>query len=258
VKGVAGVFPHVDKGINTMKPGKTILLAVLFLFSALIGGAVEKKQRDGRSLYLKDGSVFKGDILSDSRGDFIVYNRYGEFTVKAEEVLYVMGEKKSEFRVRETYLVEGEGADVINILQKNIPEREEGVERFYVLVPGNVEGIYSRHNVPLDYQSTEIGELTRLSIGFDDIPEADRYFFITTRRKGFLKKDESGKLLFQTMFTPDEDLSYTLIVKYPKEWKPLSIVPEPTRKWEGLVVWEKDLKRQKSLKPGILFSPKSH
>jgi hypothetical protein len=230
------------------------LLGILLIFLLPIQIRSEEKE-EPRTLYLRDGSVLKGEILKDSMGNYIVCGSYGEFNINVNDVIYIVPEDQENEQIRETFLIEGKDTEVISILQKEIPQQEEGIESFNLLIHGDVEGIYDTYNTKVKYTRKAIGSLSRVTIRYEDILPESKNFFITTRQKNFLKKDEKRNYLFNYKFTPDQALVIKLMVKYPKEWSLQDISPEPTRSFEGLIVWEKNLKRQQSLTPLAVFKP---
>jgi hypothetical protein len=44
-----------------------------------------------------------------------------------------------------------------------------------------------------------------------------------------------------------------MILEHPRYWKVDSISPEPVHRFEGLIVWEKSLKRQQTFGPTVVF-----
>lgn len=224
-----------------------LLVGFLFIQSHVV------RAQEPDTLYLRDGSVLRGDVVKDSMGNYVVYNKFGEFTIKVEEVIYRVSEENGEKFVQEIYIVTGKRAEIISILQREIPTRNENATSFNLLLPGTVEGVFDGDDQEVPYQSRSLGGVSKITINYDDIVSDEKYLFITTRQKDFLKSDGQGSLIYDYNFTPDSETNIKLLVKYPKDWHADQISPEPTKRYEGLVVWHLKLRRQQNFNPSITF-----
>jgi len=229
------------------KPPCIFLLAVVLLLNFVVLG------QEFDTLYLRDGSVLRGDIVKDSAGNYVVYNKYGEFTVNIGEIIYLISKEKDEQIVRETYIITGNEMEVVSILQRTIPSADEDSQGFNLLIPGSVVAIFDADNFEIPYQSTSLGGLSKITIKYDDIISDGKYLYITTRQKDFLESDEQGGIIYSYNFTPHNEVVIKLLVKYPQDWHVDKISPEPTKQYEGLIVWQLKLRRQQNFNPIITF-----
>jgi len=244
-----GVRAMRGKNFNIMgfaKPPFMFLLAVVLLLNFVVLG------QEFDTLYLRDGSVLRGDIVKDSVGNYVVYNQYGEFTVNVGEVIYLISKEKDEQIVRETYIITGNEMEVVSILQRAIPSADEDLQGFNLLVAGSVVAIFDADNFEIPYQSTSLGGLSKITIKYDDIISDGKYLYITTRQKDFLESNEGG-IIYSYNFTPHNEVVIKLLVKYPQDWHVDKISPEPTKQYEGLIVWQLKLRRQQNFIPTITF-----
>lgn len=205
------------------------------------------------TLYLRDGSVIRGDIVKDSAGNYVVYNEYGEFTVNIGEVIYLISKEKDEQIVRETYIITGNEMEVVSILQRAIPSADEDLQGFNLLISGSVVAIFDSDQMETPYQLSSLGGLSKITIKYDDIISDGKYLYITTRQKDFLESDEQEGIIYSYNFTPHNEVVIKLLAKYPQDWHVDKISPEPTKQYEGLIVWQLKLKRQQNFNPTITF-----
>jgi hypothetical protein len=224
-----------------------LLVGFLFVQSQVV------RSQDADTLYLRDGAVLRGDIVKDSMGNYVVYNKYGELTVKVDDVIYRVSEEKDEKFVQEIYIVTGKKAEIISILQREIPTHDENVQGFNLLVPGTVVGVFDADDQEVFYQSTSLGGVSKITINYGDIISEGKYLYITTRQHDLLRTDEQGRIMYTYNFTPDSEAVIKLLVKYPRDWHVDQISPQPATRYEGLVVWHLKLRRQQNFNPTITF-----
>lgn len=232
-------------------------LAVLWLaaLSALCGQSFAAQpapsDESQDTLYLRDGSVIKGTVIKDGLGHYLVQNKYGEFYVEEPDILHKLAEEGLLFT--ESYFLIGKLAEVLSVLQREVPERAQGSECFNLLVPGTVEGIYDDKNVKVIFQSRPVGGMSRVMVRYGDVAPKGKSLFVTARQKDILKTPGPGAIQFQQQYTVETDGVVKVAVKYPAEWTPIEISPKPALQAAGLIVWKQALKRQQNFGPSITF-----
>lgn len=227
-------------------------LAILsFVFSiSLFAGS------DTGTLYTKDGSVLQGEIIRDTTGNYIVYSNYGESYVKAEDVIVLMKkDEKTAADVVETFILSDDSMDVISIFQKEMPERKEGDKTLNLLVPGTVQSIYDQENAVIPFTFSDLGNLSKINIDLSNYASKGKKIFIVTKQKDAVEIDEEKNFVFKYQFTPENEISFKLLLKFPKTWKISSSDPQLTKQYNGLAVWNINLKRQSKFSPVIKFKP---
>jgi len=205
------------------------------------------------TLYLRDGSVLKGTVVKDREGSYLVYNSYGKLSVNAREVLYRASEQTTKPSVTDTYILVEGATDVVSILQKPIPDRQEGKPDFSFLLPGHVEAVYDEADRPVEFELNALPSLSRAVIRFADLSPKGTVLFLTSNQSGLIESRDEGCCVFQHNYTVDTDGTLRVLVKFPLDWIVEEVRPEPTRTYSGLIVWEKDLRRQQRFSPRVLF-----
>ncbi|MFH0792684.1 MAG: hypothetical protein V2A74_01485 [bacterium] len=238
---------------NILSPTKAGPVLGLVLVGLAFCFAVAAHAQGGDALYLRDGSVLRGDIVRDTLGDYLVFNKYGSLSISAKDVLYRVDGDEGETLANETYIIIDKSRDVIAVLQRDVPKREKDGESFNLLVPGSVEAVTDGFESEIAYQTKSVAGLTRVTIRYSDVPPEVAHVFVTTRQKNLLEEDKEGNLKFRQDYVLDTEGTLKVLVKYPESWKVGEVAPEPSRRYEGLLVWEARLKRQQGFAAETVF-----
>lgn len=241
----------VERGAGLFLPG----LLIFCLFS-ISGGASAAGTEEGSfdTLFLRDGSILQGTILRDSHGRYYVSNPlYGDVAIDGEAVLYLLPKSKEDRWAVETHVAVQETLEVISTFSQAVPEPVTGGGSFSLLMPGKVESVSDRNSAVIPFQSREIPGLTIIKVEYEDIPGPDERLVITSRQSGLLQPTETGALEFRAKRVFDDRTDIRMILEHPPAWEVESISPQPVHRFEGLIVWEKSLKRQQTFLPTVRF-----
>ncbi len=237
----------IKKGKNNVK---YIIITAIFI-CAILPQIINAQQIS--SLYTKDGSVFKGEIIQDGFGNYIIFSKYGEFNIDAKDIITITySDDKATSSVMETFILDNSMNEAICIIQKDFPVLSDSNEVYTLMIPGHAECIYDINNYSVPFNINSFGSYSRITIKSSDI--LSKKIFITTKINSLLGQDDGGNYIFKNNYLFDADTHFKLIIKYPKEWKASQIRPAGFSKYEGLIIWDIKLKRQKNFIPLIKFS----
>jgi len=203
--------------------------------------------------YLRDGSVLNGDILEETTEDFLIDNSgLGQLYVLREDVIYRETPQIDTFS--ESFVIVGQGLDIIAHLSRSVPEKRPNAESFNMLVNGSVLSVISADGSNIPFEKLSIGDSDLVTIDYDKLnPETDRMTVIT-QQQGLIRT-ESGLYVFQLKYILNEDSRIRIIIKHPQDFHLESIKPEPKVRDAGIIVWDKHIKRQQHFVPEIRFIP---
>lgn len=225
---------------------------VVVLLGMPAGGAADVDSVD--TLFLRDGSILQGIVVKDSHGKHHVYNSlYGEIAVDDQDVLYVLPKEEDTPFLTETHVVVGETLDVISTFFRDIPEAKPETEQFHLLIPGRIDSVYEEGDGVVPFETRPIGDFSLMAVRFADIQSSSHRLLITSRQQGMLELTDSDGVRFGVKQVLDEEGRIRMILEHPRYWQVDSISPEPVHRFEGLIVWEKSLKRQQRFTPTVTF-----
>jgi hypothetical protein len=205
------------------------------------------------TLYLKDGSVLSGNILEETAEDFLIDNPgLGQLYVLRQDVIH--RETPQVDTLSESFVILGQGLDIIAQLSRSVPERMQDANSFNMLVNGNVLSVIDEDGCDVPFDRLPIGDSDLITIDYDQLsPETSRLTVIA-RQEGLIQ-NESGLYVFRLKYILNADSRVRIIVKYPGEFHLESIEPEPKIKGAGIVVWDRQIKRQQHFVPVVRFIP---
>jgi hypothetical protein len=224
------------------------LLLLLFCFTLFLGRTVTAD-----TLYLRDGSVLNGDILEEKTEDFLIDNPgLGQLYVLREDIIY--RETPQADTLCESFMIVGQGLDIIAHLSRSVPEIMRDAESFNLLVNGNVLSVIDADGSDITFEKWSIGDSDLITIDYDQLgPETERLSIIT-KQQGLIQA-ESGLYVFRLKYILNQDSRVRIIIKYPQNFHLESIKPEPKIKGAGIIVWDQQIKRQQHFVPEIRFIP---
>ncbi len=204
------------------------------------------------TLYLRDGSVLKGSVSDGVTNDVILSNPYfGDVSVLLADVLYQTTDQAN--TLIESYVIT-ENLDVLAVLCRTVPARKEASDTFHMLIPGAVQSVTDGNGVDVPFDTRSLGANSLITIDYDALCPDSPALTVTTLLPGKIRPTDTGHMALQLRYIPDKDTSLQVLVKYPRRLKPYMITPESYTENDGLVIWERQLRRQQQFIPEIEFT----
>ncbi len=206
------------------------------------------------TLYLTDGSVVTGVVMSETHDEIVLANRlYGDLVIERQDVLYRDGAERPD-RV-ETYAITQDGITVIARLQRAVPPQRKDASSFNLLVPGSIRAVTDANGVELPFSQRTLGENTLATLMWDDLGQDMGLLTLTSVQKTVVSPSAAGQLIFRANYTVNQAQSLRVIVRYPGNFNLISLSPTPDVELDGLLIWNRQLRRQQRFQPQILFAP---
>lgn len=206
------------------------------------------------TVYLRDGSVLTGTIISETEEACVIANEhYGEVSFQKGEIVY---QEKDPHEVRtESFVITEDHSTVLAHLQRPVPAQKSESVTFNLLVPGDVQAVLDANGVSINFDEKKIADNSLVTVGYSAFSVRSNEITIVTLQQGLIESTTSGRSLFRLKYLLDQEDDLRIIVKYPKALEPESMNPDPEQRDKGLVVWEKHLRRQQQFNPQIIFLP---
>ena len=205
------------------------------------------------TLYLTDGSVVTGIVIAETDDEIVLANRlYGDLAIERQDVLYQDGAERPD-RV-ETYALTQDGITVIARLQRALPPRRNDAPSFNLLVPGSIRAVTDANGIELPFSQRTLGENSLATLVRKDLGQ-DGLLTFTTVQKTLVSPSAAGQLTFRVNYTVNQAQSLRVIVRYPGNFNLISLSPAPDVELDGLLIWDRQLRRQQRFQAQILFSP---
>lgn len=203
---------------------------------------------------LKDGSILRGEVLPGPEGELVLSSpQLGEVAIPQDAVLARLPSDAG--TETDSYVILVEGLDVLACLTRTVPARQEGKEAFTLLVPGQVVAVADANGVELGFHARSLADNSLVTVAYDTLDPETEVVSVTTLQQGRVRPTEEGLLRLRLNYIPDQDRRLRVIVAYPDGFQPRQISPAATRRTRGLIIWEKDLRRQQRFEPEIRFVP---
>jgi hypothetical protein len=202
------------------------------------------------TLVLKDGSLWMG-LVSEAGADHyrVTSPVFGEVSIPRSNVLYRAADDPN--TVCESYQVMAAGLGVLCRLDRTVPDRMEGRDRFSLLVPGDVWTVTDPLGQPLPFVHRPIAQTSHVTLDFNDLPPGTRHVVVTTWQAGLLERTPSGDSSLGLHYIPDQEQDVHVIVTFPATMKVQAAEPQAEVVRQGLVVWRRHLSRQQQFMPEL-------
>lgn len=206
------------------------------------------------TLYLTDGSIVTGVVIAETDDEIVLANRlYGDLAIESQDVLYRDTAERPD-RV-ETYAITQDGMTVIARLQRAVPARRKDAPSFNLLIPGSIQAITDANGIELPFSQRTLGENTLATLLREDLGHDMGLLTITTVQKTVLSPSAAGRLTFRANYALNQAQSLRVIVRFPRNFSLLSLSPPPDVELDGLLIWDRQLRRQQRFQPQVLFAP---
>ncbi|MHC4396640.1 MAG: hypothetical protein ACYS1A_13385 [Planctomycetota bacterium] len=226
-------------------------ISLLFLsicFELFLGQAVTAD-----ILYLKDGSVLSGNILEETKEDFLIHNlKLGQLYILREDIIH--RETPQLDTLSESYTIVGRTLDIIAHLSRSVPERRPDVNSFNMLINGNVLSVIDVNGSDIPFDQWPVADSDLITIDYDQLSPDTNRLTIITQQEG-LVQEESGLYTFRLKYILNQDSRIRVIIRYPKVFHLETIKPEPKIKYDGLIVLDQKIRRQQQFIPEVRFIP---
>jgi hypothetical protein len=206
------------------------------------------------TLYLRDGSVLTGTPTRETETAYVLAGAsYGEIQVPKAEVLYL--ETESPGIRTEIFTLSRNGAVVMARFQRAVPAPGTRTGNFRLLIPGSVQSVWDESGRKIPFDRQEIAGNSLVAIQYDHLAESTDLLTFTALQPQLLLQDPSGALTLRLRYVLNQAETLKVIVKYPTEYSLASVTPPPDVRLDGLIVWEKSLKRQQEFNPQAVLAP---
>ena len=117
----------------------------------------------GDVFYLKGGSVVTGNILEETKDDFLIENpRLGKLYLLWDDVIY--RDTPQIDTLCESYTILENTLDVIANLSRPVPEKRPDANSFNLLIPGIVLSVTDENGSDIPFDQRPIGDIDLITI----------------------------------------------------------------------------------------------
>ena len=206
------------------------------------------------TLYLQDGSVLTGTVLTETTKDLVISNdNYGELVILKANIIYRDALKGGV--QTESFDVTADSAAVVARLQRTVPRPLPSDGSINQLIPGDVQSIMTLKGQTIAFDKYLIADNSLISIATGNLPSDAEWIILTSLQTTDITDLGADQKRFGLKYQLNDKSHLKVVVKLPASVNVLSVTPKPQLQSAGLIVWDRTLERQQIFQPEVVFEP---